>query len=96
MSGRSSRKRILRCAACARRIRAHHPHLGVIDLETGGEASYHAKGSCREQAARETLARIERGKVYILRHYHAAHCPDAHPGFGCSGGCFDTVAAVAN
>lgn len=85
---------VIRCAACTKRIRSHHPHIGVIDLETGGEISYHAR--CQEHAAAETAARLERGTVYILRHYHAAHCPDDRPGFGCSGGCFDTPVAVAN
>ena len=28
--------RILRCAACARRIKPHHPHIGVEDLGTSG------------------------------------------------------------
>jgi hypothetical protein len=87
--------RILRCAACARRIKSHHPHIGVIDLEAGREISYHAKRSCQEHAAAETIARIECGKVYVLRHYHSSACPDDDPGFGCAGGCFDAV-AVAN
>jgi hypothetical protein len=90
--------KLLRGAACTRRIRAHHPHLGVIDLEAGTEISYHAKRSCQEDAAAETIARIERGKVYVLRHYHSSACPDAAPDFGCGGGCFDTPLAslVAN
>ena len=93
MSARSSR--VLRCAACARRIRAHHPHIGVEDLETSQEFSYHANRSCQEAAVRETVSRMERGKVYVMHHYHSAACPDEAPGFGCAGGCFDTV-AVAN
>ena len=88
--------RILRCAACARRIKSHHPHIGVIDLEAGREISYHAKRSCQEHAAAETVARIECGKVYVLRHYHSSACPDEAPGFGCAGGCFDTPMAMAN
>ncbi len=89
--------RNLRCAACTRKIRGHHPHLGVIDLEAGTEISYHAKRSCQEHAAAETIARIERGKVYVLRHYHSSACPDEAPGFGCRGGCFDSpLTEVAN
>ena len=89
--------RILRCSACARRIRSHHPHIGLLDLETGEElASYHARGGCQERAARETVARIERGKAYILRHYHSAACPDQVPGWDCRGGCFSAPVAVAN
>jgi len=86
-----SPSRVLRCAACARRIRAHHPHIGLLDLQTGEElASYHARGGCQEHAAQETVARIERGKAYVLRHYPSSTCPDEVPGFGCAGGCFDT------
>jgi hypothetical protein len=88
--------RILRCSGCTRRIRGHHPHIGVEDLGTGREFSYHAHPSCQERCAEETAARIERGKVYVLRHYHSSACPDAAPGFGCAGGCFDTPLAVAN
>ena len=87
--------RALRCAACTRRIRGSHPHVGLIDLETGGEISYHAR--CQERAAADFAAMAERGKAYILRHYHAAHCPDERPGWGCVGGCFDaSFATVAN
>ena len=86
--------RTLRCAACARRIRAHHPHIGVEDLQTGEEFSYHAR--CQERCAEETAARLQRGKAYAAHHYHSALCPDESPGFGCSGGCFDTPIAVAN
>jgi hypothetical protein len=88
--------RVLRCSACARRIRAHHPHIGLLNLQTGEElASYHAR--CQERAARDFAAMVERGKAYILRHYHGAACPDEAPGFGCAGGCFSrSPAAVAN
>ena len=86
--------RILRCAACTRRIKPHHPHVGLIDLEGGGELSYHAR--CQERAAEDFAAMMGRGKVYILRHYHGSACPDEAPGFGCSGGCFDAPWAVAN
>jgi len=86
--------RILRCAACARRIRPHHPHIGVEDLATGEEFSYHAR--CRERCAEETAARMERGKAYVLHHYHSTLCPDEAPDFGCAGGCFDTQTAAAN
>jgi hypothetical protein len=90
--------RILRCAACHRRIKSHHPHIGVEDYETGKEFSYHARQSCQERAAQESAARLERGKVYILHHYHSSACPDEVPGWGCSGGCFNepSFAAVAN
>ncbi len=88
--------RVLRCAACARRIKPHHPHIGVEDLETGREFSYHVGPGCQERAAEETAARLERGKVYVLHHYHSSTCPDKAPGFGCAGGCFDAPMAVAN
>ena len=29
--------RILRCAACTRRIKPHHAHIGLIDYESGRE-----------------------------------------------------------
>jgi hypothetical protein len=78
--------RVLRCLACARRIRERHPHLGVVDLETGSEWTYHARARCMEVASRETVARLERGRLYILRHYHT--CSDERAGFECRGGCF--------
>jgi hypothetical protein len=87
--------RILRCVACARRIRPHHPHIGVEDLQTGVEFSYHAR--CQKRAAEETAARMKRGKVYAMHHYHSPLCPDESPGSGCAGGCFsETPMAVAN
>ena len=82
------------CAACAGRIRTHHPHIGVEDLETGKEFSYHARPGCRERAVEETASRLERGKVYVMHHYHTSACPDKVPGFRCSGGCFSPAAAV--
>ena len=84
MSGRA-----IRCVACARRIRPTHPHVGVVDLDTGTEWTYHAR--CMERAAEETMRRMERGKVYVVRHYHT--CGDEAAGFNCSGGCFTGVAA---
>ncbi len=89
-----SRSRVIRCAACTKRIKSHHPHLGVIDLETGREIPYHAR--CQEHAARDFAAMAERGKVYVMRHYHSSACPDERPGFGCSGGCFDTLVLAVN
>jgi hypothetical protein len=86
--------RILRCVGCARRIRPHHPHIGVEDLQTGVEFSYHAR--CRERCAEDTATRLQRGKAYAAHHYHSSACPDEAPDFGCSGGCFDTPIAVAN
>ena len=88
--------RVTRCAACTRRIRDSHPHIGLIDLESGRQVSYHAHPRCQRRGAEELASLIERGRVYILRHYHSATCPDETPGFGCSGGCFDTPVAVAN
>lgn len=89
--------RVLRCAACTRRIKPHHPHIGVEDLVTGQEFSYHAAPACQRCCAEETASRLEAGKVYVMHHYHSSTCPDKAPGFGCSGGCFaDTPAAVAN
>ncbi len=84
-------KRTLRCVACARRIRPNHPHLGVVDLETGSEWAYHARPTCQLRAGQETAARLERGKVYVMRHYHV--CGDEAPGADCSGGCFSGAAA---
>jgi hypothetical protein len=87
--------RTLRCVACARRIRAHHPHVGVEDLQTGVEFSYHAR--CQERCAEETATRLEAGKAYVMHHYHSSTCPDKAPSWGCSGGCFsETPMAVAN
>jgi hypothetical protein len=88
--------RVLRCAACTKRIKSHQPHIGLIDLETGWEIPYHARQRCQERAAADFATIMERGKAYILRHHHAAHCPDEAPGFGCRGGCFDNPVAVAN
>ena len=84
----------LRCSACTRRIKGHHPHVGLIDLETGAEIPYHAR--CQQRAAVDFAAMIERGKAYIMRHYHGAACPDEALGFGCSGGCFDAPVSVEN
>ena len=88
--------RILRCAACHRRIKPHHPHVGLIDHESGREISYHASPSCQKRGAEEMASILERGRVYILRHYHSATCPDEAPGWGCTGGCFGVPMAVAN
>ena len=85
---------VLRCAACTRRIRSSHPHIGLIDLETSQEFSYHAR--CQHRAAEDFAAVAERGKAYILRHYHSSRCPDEVPGWDCSGGCFGNPLAVAN
>lgn len=89
--------RVLRCSACTRRIKAHHPHIGLLDLESGKEIySYHAKSRCQQRGAGQLASLLERGRAYILRHYHSSVCPDERPGFGCAGGCFDTPLAVAN
>jgi hypothetical protein len=93
--------RVLRCAACTRRIKPHHPHIGVEDLTTGEEYSYHSRPGCQEHGALETAARLGEGnpsgKVYVMHHYHSSACPDKAPGFGCTGGCFATSpTAVAN
>lgn len=85
-----SRQKVIRCAACAGRIKPQHAHLGVMDLEKGEEFSYHARPGCQIRAAEETVTRVEAGKVYGLRHYHASTCPDESPSFGCTGGCFDS------
>lgn len=91
-----SRPRVIRCAACAGRIRPQHPHIGVEDLETGKEFSYHARYHCQIRCAEETATRLEARKIFAAHHYHSAWCPDESPGFGCTGGCFDTPMAVAN
>ena len=87
MSGRS-----LRCAACSRRIRDHHPHIGIEDHASGREVAYHARPECQERGADHMAAMIERGKVYVLHHHHV--CGDAVPGFDCSGGCFSGSVAL--
>ncbi len=91
-----SRPKVIRCAACAGRIKPQHPHIGVENLETGEEFSYHARPACQQRCAEETFTRLEAGKVYAMHHYHSSTCPDEAPGFGCAGGCFDTPMAVAN
>jgi hypothetical protein len=89
---------ILRCAACTRGIKPHHAHIGLIDHENGREVSYHALSSCQQRGMQEVASHLERGRLYILRHYHASTCPDEAPGWGCAGGCFDVpiFAEVAN
>ncbi len=87
--------RVLRCAACTRRIKPHHPNIGLIDCESGREISYHARRECQQRGMREMDSLIERGRVYILRHYHSSTCPDKAPSWGCTGGCFDIEMAEA-
>ena len=91
--------RILRCAACTRRIRGSHAHVGLSDVQSGREICYHAHPSCQRRGAEEMASLLERGRVYILRHYHV--CGDEQSGFDCSGGCFSGASeagpeAVAN
>ncbi len=50
MSG--GRSKAIRCVACAGRVKPQHPHIGVEDLATGVEFSYHARGGCELMAAR--------------------------------------------
>jgi hypothetical protein len=93
--------RILRCAACHRRIKPTHPHVGLVDLAKPGgrEISYHASSadpSCQRRGVEEIAAMLERGRVYVLRLHHSSLCPDEVPGWGCTGGCFDPPLAVAN
>ncbi len=76
----------LRCAACARRIRPHHPRIGVEDYDTGVEFSYHARPECSKRAAEDMHVMMKGGGLYLLHHYHV--CDDAEPDFDCSGGCF--------
>jgi hypothetical protein len=86
--------RIIRCVACARRIRTHHPHYGVEDLESGVEFIYHARPRCQKRMLSETAARLEAARVYVMRHYHVCGdevCGDEASGFGCRGGCFSGV-----
>jgi hypothetical protein len=84
----------LRCAACARRIRASHPNIGIEDYDTGVEFSYHARPECQMRAAEDMERRGMEGKVYLVHHYHV--CGDEANGFGCAGGCFDGAAMVTN
>jgi hypothetical protein len=91
--------RILRCAACTKRIKPHHPHVGLIDLgaSPGREICYHARPECHERGAAQIAAMMERGKAYVLRHYHSSNCPDERPGWDCAAGCFsEAPEAVAN
>jgi hypothetical protein len=90
------KKKQLRCSSCAKRIRSHHPHVGLIDRESGAEISYHAHPTCQRRGMQEMASLLKRGKVYVLRYHHGSACPDEAPGFGCAGGCFDTPVAVAN
>ncbi len=76
----------LRCAACARRIRASHPNIGIEDYDTGVEFSYHARPECQIRGAEDMAAMMELGKVYVLHHHHV--CGDEDNGFDCKGGCF--------
>jgi hypothetical protein len=62
--------RLLRCAACSRRIRENHPHIGVLDFLSGDEVSYHAHAACQERASENLHRMIERGCLYVLNHYH--------------------------
>ena len=88
--------RVLRCAACTKRIKPHHAHIGLIDHESSREIAYHAHPNCQKRAAEEMASLLGRGRVYILRRYHRSSCPDDDPGFGCRGGCFDTPLELAN
>jgi hypothetical protein len=81
--------RTIRCVACGGRIRGRQPYIGVEDLETGAEFTYHAR--CQERAAEETVRRMAGGTVLIIHHYHV--CGDEAPGADCSGGCFSGAAA---
>jgi len=89
--------RALRCAACTRRIRGSHAHVGLIDVESGREISYHVHPDCQKRGAEEMASFLDHARVYILRHYHSSRCRDEAPGFDCSGGCFSGAPeAVAN
>jgi len=59
--------RILRCAACAGRIKPQHAHIGVEDLETGVECSYHARSGCQKRCAEETATRLEVASVNFCK-----------------------------
>ena len=85
-------ERVLRCAGCTRRIRAGHPHIGLVDGATGKEIAYHARPECQERGAQDMQAMLERGKLYLLHHYHV--CGDEDSGFTCSGGCFSSDVIV--
>ena len=85
-------KVVIRCAACTRRIRDHHSYVGVEDLATGKEVCFHARPRCQGVGARHMSAMLERGRVYIMHHYHV--CGDEAAGFGCAGGCFTGVEAL--
>jgi len=89
--------RVLRCAGCARRIRGAQPYIGLIDYQSGKEITYHAHPKCQKRGAEEMASLIEKGRLYVLRHYHSSRCRDEAPGFDCSGGCFSGAPeAVAN
>lgn len=81
-----SKKRVLRCFGCGRRIREGRPYVGLGDHDTGQELPFCAKPDCAAECGRVVLAAAGKGKVFVARHYHV--CPDPNPGYGCSAGCF--------
>jgi hypothetical protein len=86
----------IRCAACKKRIRPKHPHIGMRKVDDIGEfvkdrskipeVSYHSREECMKTAA-ETFARLmKRGALYWTTLYHV--CGDEQSGYFCRGGCF--------
>jgi len=61
----------LRCVACRRRIRPHHPYYGVEVLKTSREYRYHAHGACEAAAVGKAAHLMERGGMHIFHHYHS-------------------------
>ena len=51
--------RVLRCAACARRIRGAQAHVDLIDVDSGREISYHAHPSCQRRGAEEMASLLD-------------------------------------
>ena len=87
-----SKKRVIRCAACTRRIRDHHPYIGLERYDTGREVAYHARDACQEAGAEQLAQMMKVGRIYVIHHYHV--CGDEAGGFDCSGGCFSGQMAL--
>jgi len=79
-------KRTPVCLACGKRIRDEHPYVGVEELESGRELRYHARAECQMEGGQQMATMLERGKAYVVRHYHT--CGDEENGFDCTCGCF--------
>ncbi len=55
----------VRCAGCERRIRPHHPDVGVLEVSTGRTRLYH-----QECGPGAFLAAQEKGGAYLATYRH--------------------------